>query len=53
MEWLNIVAQICLVATMITAATNTTSANKYINMVLKVVNALAGNIGKNKNADDK
>ena len=53
MEWLNIVAQICLVATMITAATNTTSANKYINMVLKVVNALAGNVGKNKNADDK
>ena len=52
-EWFEIIAQICLVATMITAATNTTSANKYINIVLKFVNALAGNVGKNKNADDK
>lgn len=52
-EWFEIIAQICLVATMITAATNTTSANKYINIVLKFVNVLAGNVGKNKNADDK
>lgn len=52
-QWFAIAGQICLVATMITAATNTTSANKYINIVLKIVNALAGNIGKNKNADDK
>ena len=52
-EWFEIIAQICLVATMITAATKTTSANKYINIVLKLVNALAGNVGKNKNADDK
>ena len=50
--WLEIVAQVCLVATMITAATKTTSANKYIDIVLKIVNALAGNVGKNKNADD-
>lgn len=52
-QWFAIAGQICLVATMITAATNTTSANKYINIVLKIVNALAGNVGKNKNADDK
>lgn len=52
-EWFEIIAQICLVATMITAATKTTSANKYINIVLKFVNLLAGNVGKNKNADDK
>lgn len=52
-EWFAIAGQVCLVATMITAATNTTSANKYINIVLKVINALAGNFGKNKNADDK
>ena len=51
--WFEIIAQICLVATMVTAATKTTSANKYIDIVLKVVNALAGNVGKNKNADDK
>ena len=52
-DWFEIVAQICLVATMITAATKTTSANKYIDIVLKIVNALAGNVANNKNADDK
>ena len=52
-NWFEIVAQVCLVATMITAATKTTSANKYINIVLKIVNALAGNVGKNKNADEE
>jgi hypothetical protein len=52
-DWFEIIAQVCLVATMITAATKTTSANKYIDIVLKIVNALAGNVGKNKNADDK
>ena len=51
-DWFEVVAQVCLVATMITAATKTTSANKYIDIVLKIVNALAGNVGKNKNADD-
>mgnify|MGYP006397739755 FL=1 len=52
--WFAIAGQICLVATAITAATGTTSANKYINLVLKFVNYfLAGNVGKNKNADDK
>ena len=51
--WFEIIAQVCLVATMITAATKTTSANKYINMVKKIVNALAGNVANNKNADDK
>ena len=50
--WFEIVAPVCLVATMIKAATKTTSANKYIDIVLKIVNALAGNVGKNKNADD-
>jgi len=53
-DWFAIAGQICLVATMITALTGTTSANKYINMALKFINYfLAGNVGKNKNADDK
>ena len=51
-DWFEVVAQVCLVATMITAATKTTSANKYIDIVLKIVNALAGNVCKNKYADD-
>ena len=52
-EWFEIAAQICLVATMITAATGSTSANKYIQTVKDILNALAGNIAKNKNADVK
>ena len=52
-DWFGIIGQICLVATAITALTGTTSANKYINIVLKIANTLAGNVGKNKNADDK
>lgn len=52
-DWFAIIAQICLIATGITALTGTTSANKYIDMVLKLANTLAGNVGKNKNADDK
>ncbi len=53
-DWFAIAGQICLVATGVTAVTGTTSANKYINMILKFINYLmAGNVGKNKNADDK
>lgn len=52
-DWFAIAGQICLVATGITALTGTTSANKYINIIKHVLNLLAGNVNKNKNADDK
>ena len=36
----------------ITALTPTKTDDKYVSMALKVLNTIAGNIGKNKNADD-
>jgi len=38
-------------ATVITAMTPTKADDKIIGFVLKLLNLLAGNIGKNKNAD--
>ncbi len=39
------------VATVITAATKTKWDNKIVNILFKLLNMLAGNVGKNKNAD--
>lgn len=39
-------------ATAITALTPTKTDDKYINMLLKALNFLAGNILRNKNADE-
>jgi hypothetical protein len=52
-DWFAIAGQICLLATMVTAATGSTSVNKYINIAKIIFKYLAGNVGKNKNADDK
>jgi|TARA_R110000824_G_scaffold234063_1_gene422535 hypothetical protein len=38
-------------ATAITALTPSKSDDKIVNMILKFLNAIAGNIGKNTNAD--
>ena len=40
-------------ATVISAMTPTTADDKIIGFALKLLNLLAGNVGKNKNADDK
>ena len=40
-------------ATMITAITPTKADDKIVNGLLKALNFLAGNVLKNKNADDK
>ena len=40
-------------STVITAATPTRTKNTTLNAVLRLLNILAGNVKKNKNADDK
>lgn len=42
---------IVTVATALSAALPSLHDNKFFNVILKVLNVLAGNIGKNKNAD--
>lgn len=37
--------------TVVTAITPTKADNKVLNLLLRVANILAGNVGKNKNAD--
>lgn len=51
--WLQAILLVVTAATAITALTPSKTDDEIINKVLKVLNFLAGNIGKNKNADDK
>lgn len=48
---IKIVTGILSVATVITAMTKTKWDNKIVNILSKILNMLAGNVGKNKNAD--
>ena len=50
--WLTAITGIVTAATAITALTPTTVDDKAVAMILRVLNLLAGNVGKNKNADD-
>ena len=50
--WLTAVTGVVTAATAITSLTPTTSDDKVIGAVLKVLNFLAGNIFRNRNADD-
>lgn len=51
--WLAAVTSVVTAATAITALTPSTSDDKIIDSVLRVLNVLAGNVGKNKNADEE
>lgn len=51
--WLAAIATVVTAATAITALTPSKADDKWLNGVLKLLNVLAGNIAKNKNADDK
>jgi len=51
--WLVAITGIVTAFTAVTTITPNKSDDKYIQIVLDVLNLLAGNVGKNKNADDK
>lgn len=50
--WVHAINGVIVAATAITAATKTKSDDKWINGIKTFLNALAGNFGHNKNADD-
>ncbi len=49
--WVNALAGLVTAATAITILTPTKSDDRVMNVILGLLNSLAGNIGKNKNAD--
>jgi hypothetical protein len=51
--WIVAVTGVVTACTAITAITPTTVDNKILDALLTVLNVLAGNLGKNKNADDR
>lgn len=51
--WLTAITGVVTAATAITALTPSKSDDEIINKVLRVLNFLAGNFLKNKNADSK
>lgn len=50
--WLTAITGVVTAATAVTALTKTENDDKFLNAVLRVLNILAGNILRNKNADD-
>ena len=52
-EWVQALTVLVTAATAVTALTPTKADNKVLNLILKALNILAGNVAKNKNADDQ
>ena len=50
-DWIFVLTSILTAATAITAATPSKADNRALDVALKFLNILAGNIGKNKNLD--
>lgn len=50
--WLTAITGVVTAATAITALTPSRSDDEILDTVLRVLNVLAGNVGKNRNADD-
>ena len=51
--WVTAILAVVTAATGITALTPTKTDDKWLAAILRVLNVLAGNVGRNKNADDK
>lgn len=51
--WIHAITGIVTAATAVTALTPTKTDNKIVDAILRVLNLIAGNVLKNKNADDK
>jgi|TARA_R100000664_G_scaffold832_1_gene2450 hypothetical protein len=51
--WVSAITALVTAATAITALTPTKTDDKAISFILRILNLVAGNIGKNKNKDDK
>jgi hypothetical protein len=49
--WLTAITALVSAATAITALTPTKADDKYVAIALRVLNVVAGNVGKNRNAD--
>ena len=49
--WINAFTALVTAATAITALTPTKADDKWAALALRVLNIVAGNVGKNKNAD--
>ena len=49
--WLTAVTSLISAATALTALTPTKVDDKYVAIALRVLNVVAGNVGKNRNAD--
>lgn len=51
--WIAAFTAVVTAATAITMLTPTKTDDEWINRILRVLNVLAGNVGMNRNADDK
>ncbi len=50
--WMAAVSTVVAAATAVTALTPTKHDDQIIAAILRILNVLSGNVGKNKNADD-